>query len=133
MKSSKYFIRHVLILFSLIGVEKSAYASSAICKSVEDDPSTKYLLNSPPNNIEGAVPYIYKSVNGVDLRLHVFNSDKGKDVSGSKKTAIIFFYGGAWEYGTVNDLVEPAKYFSNRGAISILADYRVFCRNGNSI
>ncbi len=121
--------------FAWWAIGTSAYAATAICSGIENDPNTKHLLDSPPAHIEGAESFTYKAIDGVDLKIHVYQPTKA--ASGRNKAAarpaILFFYSGAWEYGTVKEFIEPAKYFSKRGAVAILVDYRVFCRNGNSI
>jgi acetyl esterase len=85
-----------------------------------------------PASLTGATPYVYKSIQGIDLHLHVFNpAASGK--AASKRPAIVFFFGGAWMIGSVTELVRPAEYFSSRGATAILVEYRVFCRSGADI
>jgi acetyl esterase/lipase len=134
MKSKKTgFFKLLLAGLSYLAIHTSAFATSAICAQVENDPATRHVLEPSPDNIEGFEPYIYKSVGRTDLRLHVFKTDTKNAVAGSKKPAILFFYGGAWEYGSVKEFIDPARYFSTRGAVGILVDYRVFCRHGSSI
>ncbi|GIZ09718.1 alpha/beta hydrolase [Flavobacterium sp. UMI-01] len=69
----------------------------------------------------------YKSVNGVDLALHIFNPKKhsAKD----KTPVIIFFFGGGWNSGNPNQFYQQARYFADRGMVAISADYRVKQRN----
>lgn len=47
------------------------------------------------------------------------NIEQGKDFS-----AIIFFFGGGWKGGDRKHFINQAKFFSKRGLLSILADYR---------
>ena len=42
-----------------------------------------------------------------------------------KSTAIVFFFGGGWNGGSINQFKPHAKYFSKRGAVCFLVDYRV--------
>ncbi len=128
----------ITALFGVIvcaAASANTIADTAICNAAARDPATKALLDPPPMSIDGSAPHIYKSVGGLDLRLHVFDSDRASAPASrrAKRPAILFFFGGAWEYGTVKELIEPAKHFSKRGAVSVLVDYRVFCRNGSSI
>ena len=39
--------------------------------------------------------------------------------------AIIFYFGGGWISGSIKQFEPHAKYFSQRGMICILVDYRV--------
>ena len=47
----------------------------------------------------------------------------------SPKPAIVFFFGGGWRGGTPKQFEEHCNYLSERGIVSILADYRVLSRN----
>jgi acetyl esterase len=80
-----------------------------------------------PVEIDGAVSRVYKSVNGTDLRLHVFNpQDHG---TAKAIPAIVFFFGGGWRAGTITQFTPQAKHLAQRGMIAIVADYRVSGRH----
>lgn len=80
-----------------------------------------------PLSIEGAVPHVYKSVGGVDLRLHVFNPDSHSATPAAP--AIVLFFGGGWAGGTIMQLVPQAQHLARRGMAAIVADYRVASRH----
>lgn len=83
-----------------------------------------------PVTIEGALSRVYKSVNGSELRLHIFNP---QDHDAAKAIpAIVFFFGGGWASGTVHQFIPQSKHLANRGMIAIVADYRVFGRHKTS-
>lgn len=84
-----------------------------------------------PVRIPGSTPYIYKSIDGADLRVHVFSPVPGNVLRPSP--AIVFYFGGAWMIGTVAEFVPQAEYFAARGATVVLVEYRTFCRNHVSI
>ena len=66
---------------------------------------------------------LYKKVDTTQLYLTVYRSTLKEP---NKKTpAIIFFFGGGWNNGTVKQFEPQAKYFIQRGVTCILADYRV--------
>jgi acetyl esterase/lipase len=83
-----------------------------------------------PLSIRGAVTYVYKSIGGTELRLHVFNPPKLS--SSMRRPAIIFFFGGGWRSGSVEQFVPQSKYFAERGMVAMVADYRVFRRHKTS-
>lgn len=67
--------------------------------------------------------FVYKTIDTTSLAMEVFypkNMDQGK-----MYPAMIFFFGGGWNSGTTKQFEPHAKYFSERGLICILADYRV--------
>lgn len=80
-----------------------------------------------PPNIEGAKEIVYKEIDGVSLKLWVFNPVKHK--AGDKKPAIVFFFGGGWNGGSPTQFVHQSEYLAARGMVSIVADYRVFSRH----
>jgi len=80
-----------------------------------------------PAAIEGAVSRVYKSVDGVDLRLHIFNPPNHAATAAAP--AIVFFFGGGWTGGTVNQFVPQSRHFASRGMVAVVADYRVFSRH----
>jgi acetyl esterase/lipase len=76
-----------------------------------------------PTAIEGAVTHVYKSIAGADLRLHVFAPSRQAT---ERTSAILFFFGGAWTNGSVEQFVPQSQYLAQRGMVAIIADYRVF-------
>lgn len=78
-----------------------------------------------PDNI---VPY--KVVGDVELSLHVFNPPGHQPAD--KRPAIVFFFGGGWNGGDVNQFYPQSKYLASRGMVSICADYRVNSRHQTS-
>ena len=80
-----------------------------------------------PVAIEGAASRVYKSVGGVDLRLHIFNPPNHAATTAAP--AIVFFFGGGWTGGTVRQFVPQSKHFASRGMVAVVADYRVFSRH----
>jgi acetyl esterase len=87
-------------------------------------------LPAQPLTIEGATSHVYKTIDGSELRLHVFSPP---DQSASAaRAAIVFFFGGAWLGGSVERFVPQARYFAQRGMIAVVADYRVYGRHKTS-
>jgi acetyl esterase/lipase len=76
-------------------------------------------------SIEGASAHIYKSIDGIDLRLHVFGSEPEM----AAKPAIVFFFGGGWMQGSVMQFVPHSRHLAERGMVAVVADYRVFMRH----
>jgi acetyl esterase/lipase len=83
-----------------------------------------------PATIPDSVAHLYKSIDGIDLRLHVFPAS-AQDSSG-QRPAIVLFFGGAWTNGSVMQFVPQSKHLSERGMVAIVADYRVFSRHATS-
>jgi|YNPNPStandDraft_1061719.scaffolds.fasta_scaffold06975_7 acetyl esterase len=52
---------------------------------------------------------------------------------GDRRPAIIFFFGGSWQVGTVEQFTRQATYFAGRGMVAVRADYRVGSRHGATL
>ena len=73
---------------------------------------------------------IYKKVDTVSLRMEII-FPVGHDTS-KTYPAMVFFFGGGWNGGTNQQFKPHAEYFSNRGVVSFLVDYRVNKRHKTS-
>jgi acetyl esterase len=73
---------------------------------------------------------IYKHTPEGDLKLH-FDFPQNWTVSDSRP-AIVFFFGGGWRGGSIEQFSRQAAYLARRGMVAIRADYRVESRHGTS-
>jgi acetyl esterase/lipase len=71
---------------------------------------------------------VYKSVDGVDLRLWIFKPDGPQP--DRPCPAIVFFFGGGWRGGSPAQFRQHCRYLARRGMVAIAADYRVRSRHG---
>ena len=78
-----------------------------------------------PPEIDSDNIITFKKTETIYIKLWVFNpeSRSGND------SAIVFFFGGGWVGGSPKQFIEQAKFFSSKGMVSIIADYRVFSRD----
>lgn len=84
-----------------------------------------------PLHINGSKPFVYKTVNGTDLRLHVFRSAGNK--AGARSPAALFFFGGGWLFGDIRRFQTQATHLALHGMVTVLVDYRVKCRHESTI
>lgn len=65
---------------------------------------------------------LYKEIGTTKLFLDVYYPEKIEE----SKTypAMVFFFGGGWNGGSTNQFKKYAEYFSKRGIVCLLADYR---------
>ncbi len=69
----------------------------------------------------------YKSIDGVDLKLDIFEP---KDLKlTDRRPAIVFFFGGGWSGGDTKQFYQHAKAMNDQGMLAISADYRVKSRH----
>lgn len=81
----------------------------------------------PPSIPDASRVETYKSVDGTDLKLWIFEP-KGHTANDAAP-AIVFFFGGGWNAGSPTQFVEHSKYLASRGMVAMVADYRVASRN----
>jgi len=82
-------------------------------------------LHSQP--LTGFQAYTYRQTDTVSLKLYVKNPVGFKNEI--SYPVIVFFFGGGWNSGKVSQFEPHANYFSSRGMITVLADYRVKSRH----
>jgi len=76
---------------------------------------------------EAVKPFTYKKTKQADLAIHVhFPPDWKKD---DKRPVIVFFFGGGWTSGKVEQFEPHASYLASRGMVAARADYRVKSRH----
>lgn len=78
-------------------------------------------------NIKGAEVEVYKKASGDDLRIYRLDPE-GHDPKTDKRPAVVFFFGGSWNGGSVAQFEPHANYLAGRGIVAFLADYRVNSR-----
>lgn len=74
-----------------------------------------------------AVAEVYKNASGDDLWIYRFDPT-GHDPDSYKRPAVVFFFGGGWNGGTVTQFEQHCKYLASRGMVAFVADYRVKSR-----
>ena len=82
---------------------------------------------SYPPKISSDSAHTYKSVEGHDLKIWVFNPTI---TSKTNAPAMLFFFGGGWNSGSPTQFVKYCELLSKRGMVGIVADYRVKSRQG---
>ncbi len=83
--------------------------------------------NYPPNMPEARTE-TYKSVEGTDLKIWIFEPQEHK--ASDSRPAVVFFFGGGWRSGTPGQFHHQAKHLAARGMVAMAADYRVLNRQG---
>jgi acetyl esterase len=74
-----------------------------------------------------AEEHVYKKANGVELKLFV-NLPPGWKAT-DRRPAVVFFFGGGWTSGRVEQFQPQAEYLAARGLVCARADYRVKSRH----
>lgn len=72
----------------------------------------------------------YKQVDTTQLFMEVHRPEKMDTTK--KYPAIVFYFGGGWNTGSIKQFEPHAKYFAQRGMVCFLVDYRVKKRQQTS-
>ena len=72
--------------------------------------------------------FIYKKTKQADLELMVHYPSDWKETD--KRPAIVFFFGGGWTGGKIEQFEPQANHVASRGMVAVRADYRVKSRHG---
>lgn len=80
-----------------------------------------------PKSLPGSRSVIYKTIDDVELPIHIFEPD-GHQPS-DKRPAIVFFFGGGWASGSPAQFQYHCQYLASRGMVAMTAEYRVSSRH----
>lgn len=73
--------------------------------------------------------FVYKKVNGRELKLYVSKPENWK--ASDKRPAIVFFHGGGWVGGSASTFNGHCEYFASRGLVCATVEYRLIKRGTN--
>ena len=99
---------------------------AALIAALPAHPDAQNPFPYPPV-IDGAREVVFKQVDGVDLKLWIFEPANHRQ--SDKSAAVVFFFGGGWQAGSPGQFVPQARRLSELGMVAIVADYRVSSRN----
>ena len=71
-----------------------------------------------PTTVPGAEARVYKKTGDTELSLHIFQPAVASD--SKLRPAIVFFFGGGWNTGSINQFVPHAKHFAGLGLVTII-------------
>lgn len=67
---------------------------------------------------------------GRELGTHVFLPENWTE--GAQRPALLFFHSSQWDHGNISQFAPHAMFFSSRGAVCILVEYRMAAMNGQA-
>ncbi len=73
--------------------------------------------------------FVYKSVNTTQLTLNVYQKPLQTFEHNALRIGIVFFFGGGWRVGRINQFAPFCESFAQQGYVCITVDYRVFTRH----
>ena len=71
---------------------------------------------------------VYKTIDTFKLKLDIFYTDKS--LENENNTAIVFFHGGGWAYGTPSEFFTTCERYAKMGMVTFAVEYRLSIENG---
>ena len=71
---------------------------------------------------------VYKTVDTFRLKVDIFYTKQ--TIEKKNNTAIVFFHGGGWAYGTPSEFFTTCERYANMGIMAFSVDYRLSIDNG---
>jgi ankyrin repeat protein/acetyl esterase/lipase len=135
MKPMNLFCLLLVLVFIAVGCEeklsKPPEATKPKHQAVADGDIEKQkdsLLQ--PKLTKRIEKYVYKQTPQGELAMYIhFPKDW---TANDKRPTIVFFFGGGWRRGKVEQFVPQAEYLVSRGMVTARADYRVKTRHGTT-
>ncbi len=82
-----------------------------------------FILLVAPALVNAQDLMVYKQIDTTKLLIKIYNPENFN--AANKYPAMVFYFGGGWNKGAIEQFEPHAKYFSKRGLICMLVDYRV--------
>jgi acetyl esterase len=73
---------------------------------------------------------VYKKTDDTELLLRIYYP-KGHDLN-RKRPAVVFYYGGRWEIGTIAQFEPHSRHLASKGYIAITPEYRIKSKHGTT-
>lgn len=71
---------------------------------------------------------VYKTIDTLKLKVDIFYTDQ--TFQKENNTAIVFFHGGGWAYGTPSEFFTTCERYAKMGVVTFSVDYRLSIENG---
>jgi acetyl esterase len=97
-----------------------SYFSNAACIGVQE------VTNDQVVHIQE----VYKTVDTFKLKIDIFYTKQTFEKENN--TAIVFFHGGGWAYGTPSEFFTTCERYARMGIITFSVDYRLCIENGET-
>ncbi len=74
------------------------------------------------------VQEVYKTIDSLKLKIDIFYTHQSFERENN--TAIVFFHGGGWAYGTPSEFYTTCERYAKLGIVTFSVDYRLSIENG---
>lgn len=74
------------------------------------------------------VQEVYKTIDSLKLKVDIFYTNQSSERENN--TAIVFFHGGGWAYGTPSEFFTTCERYARMGIVTFSVEYRLSIENG---
>lgn len=120
----------LLCAIALLGDAGAPVLVAQTAPAAPATPTAEKKADETPLSLPGSEALVYRTVNGVELRLHIVKP-KGWSAA-DKRPAFVAYFGGGWSSGTPESSLRFAKWAANLGLVGIAPDYRTRTRFGGT-
>ncbi len=113
------FMKNLFISLSLC-LSFLAHAAIGVERTMTDQVETKDQVTH--------IQEIYKTVDTFKLKIEIFYTTQSLEKENN--TAIVFFHGGGWAFGTPSEFFTTCERYARMGIVTFSVDYRLSIENG---
>ena len=103
----------------------SVFLSSTLLATASDVQFTDQVDTS---NKVIHIQEVYKTIDTFKLKIDIFYTNQSFEKENN--TAIVFFHGGGWAYGTPSEFFTTCERYAKMGIVTFSVDYRLSIENG---
>jgi len=107
-----------IVLFLILSVQARA-GNNGTLTAKESDKTTDQVIHRTE---------VYKTVDTFRLKIDIFYTSGTVNKAGN--TAIVFFHGGGWAYGTAGEFFSTCERYARMGIVTFSVEYRLSIDNG---
>src|SRR5674476_1082086 len=109
---------------------KNIFILILFCLSALSYAATDTALDIQINDQVIHIQKVYKTIDTFKLKVDIFYTDQ--TFQKANNTAIVFFHGGGWAYGTPSEFFTTCERYAKMGVVTFSVDYRLSIDNGET-
>ena len=108
-----------LLIFIFLSLSFTAYSATGFIQITD-----QAEINGPVTHVQE----VYKTIDTIKLKVDIFYTNQS--FKKENNTAIVFFHGGGWAYGTPSEFFTTCERYAKMGIVTFSVDYRLSIENG---
>ena len=109
---------------------KNIFILILFCFSTLSNAATDRVQDMQITNQVIHIQKVYKTIDTFKLKVDIFYTDQ--TFQKENNTAIVFFHGGGWAYGTPGEFFTTCERYAKMGLVTFSVDYRLSIDNGET-